>query len=420
MNEVELTKVTYREEAINAFSKRSYGRPIAPMPKSWLLSALMLLVMTGIAIWFLATSSYSRKESAFGWLTPTKGLIRVSESQGGMLVSSLIEQGTKVKKGDTLFVLSQERKLLEGIGEADDLLIKLEQEKSEIQSQINTEEKSTKADIIMTKRSLEQLKQEKFQIQDQIKSQQDRVSLQKEIHDRYASLHDKDQTVSYLELQSQKEQYLVQQQALAALRQRKVTLEREFINTQSRIVMRPLESDRTLSEYRRRLIEIANRETEINSMGGYAIQSPVSGSIATLEVKPGNRIFPQQLLATILPENSELYAEIYIPSRAIGFIEPGQEVRVMYMAFPFQRFGAAEGEIVKVSNTVLMPNEIPVTLGIEEPMYKAHVSLQEQSMNGFGDDFSLRPGMLLQTEIILEKRSFLQWILEPLRAKRSS
>ena len=213
MDKVNLTEIKYRENAVNAFSRRAQGRPIAMMPRSWLLFSLMLLIMTSVAVWFLASSSYSRKESAFGWLTPSNGLIRISEPQGGLLVSVLIEQGIDVEKGQTLFVLSQEKKLLEGIGEADDLLVKLEQEKNEIFLKIKTEEKSTKADISMTQKSLEQLTQEKIQIKSQINSQQDRVRLQKEVHDKYVNLYNEDQTVSFLELLSQNEQYLTRQQA---------------------------------------------------------------------------------------------------------------------------------------------------------------------------------------------------------------
>jgi hypothetical protein len=46
-----------------------------------------------------------------------------------------------------------------------------------------------------------------------------------------------------------------------------------------------------------------------------------------------------------------LQAEIYIPSRAIGFVKPGQEVRLLYDAFPYQRFGAYRGRVVAASSS---------------------------------------------------------------------
>lgn len=410
----------FRTSAVDAFAKRSYGRPIAKMPRSWLYFSLMLLAMVGTAVWFLATSTYSRKEAALGWLAPKEGLVRVSVSQSGLVEQVLFEQGDLVKKGDALFILSQDKKLASGSGTADDLLEKLAEERAEIKTQIRIEGQSSRGDAAAARKLLSQLRIEQAEITDQIRQQEERVSIQRNIFEKFARLNKNEQTVSYLELQTQKERYASQKQALAALKQRDASLGREIINTQSVIDKRPLDSQRVRSELQRRLIEIANRETEIKTLGGQAIIAPISGTIATLEVQAGNTVYPQQLLASILPKDAPLYAEVYIPSRAIGFIEPQQPVRVMYAAFPHQRFGAANGKVLEVSNTVLRPEEIPTSIGLEEPAYKARIKLEKQTMDGFGETLPLRPGMALQAEIILEKRSFLQWILEPLRARRSA
>jgi len=230
----------------------------------------------------------------------------------------------------------------------------------------------------------------------------------------------KAETVTFLELNNQKEKYVSYKQNLAALRQRRAALNRELIQAQFVLKTRPLDSERVKSELSRRLIEISNRETEITSRGSQAIHAPISGTIETLEVQAGNMIYPQQMIASILAEDAELFAEVYIPSRAIGFIMPKQSVRIMYSAFPHQRFGAAKGEVLEVSNSILRPEEIPSGFGLEEPAYKVRIQLDAQSMSGFGEVLPLRPGMALRAEIILEERSFLQWVLEPLRAKRSA
>ncbi len=419
MAEAEDNLPLFRETAVDAFSKRSYGRPIAKMPRSWLYFSIMLLAMVGTAVWFLATSSYSRKETTLGWLAPENGLVRISVSQGGLIERVLFEQGDFVEKGQATFVLSQDKKRIGGTGSAEDLQNKLQQEKAEIVTQIKIENASRISDVNTSKKILDQLNLEKLEIEHQINEQEDRVEITREIHSRFARLSENN-TVSYLELQTQKERFSSQKQALAALRQIHVSIGREIINAQAIITKRPLDSQRTKSELQRRLIEISNQKTEIETLGGQAIQASISGTIATLEVQTGNTVYPQQLLASILPENSILFAEVYIPSRAIGFIQPEQSVRIMYAAFPHQRFGAAEGAVLEISNTVLRPEEIPSSIGLEEPAYKARIALSKQTMDGFGEVLALRPGMALNAEIILEKRSFLQWVLEPLRARRTN
>jgi len=409
----------FRETAVSAFANRSYGRPIAAMPKTWSYFSIMLVGMVIVGGWFLATSTYSRKESVVGSLEPEDGLVRLSVSQSGLVEQVLFGQGDKIIKGETLFVLSQDRKLVAGLGTSAELIGKLNQERNEFLSQIEIETNSSRADVENARLQVEQLELEKIEVQGQIRQQEESVSIQSKIYERYANLA-KAETVTFLELNNQKEKYVSYKQNLAALRQRRAALNRELIQAQFVLKTRPLDSERVKSELSRRLIEISNRETEITSRGSQAIHAPISGTIETLEVQAGNMIYPQQMIASILAEDAELFAEVYIPSRAIGFIMPKQSVRIMYSAFPHQRFGAAKGEVLEVSNSILRPEEIPSGFGLEEPAYKVRIQLDAQSMSGFGEVLPLRPGMALRAEIILEERSFLQWVLEPLRAKRSA
>jgi len=75
----------FRESDVDAFTKRSYGRPIVSMPRSWVYLMIMLVGLTAITIWFLSSSNYARKEKAFGWLTPDTGLARISVLQTGTI-----------------------------------------------------------------------------------------------------------------------------------------------------------------------------------------------------------------------------------------------------------------------------------------------------------------------------------------------
>lgn len=125
---------------------------------------------------------------------------------------------------------------------------------------------------------------------------------------------------------------------------------------------------------------------------------------------------PSVSLMTIIPEGSDLEAVLYAPTRAIGFVEKGQETRLLLDAFPYQRFGSFEATITEVSRTVLDPREADVPFKIEEPVYKVKAKLRKQVVNAYGEDIPLQPGMTLTGNIVLERQSFLDWILAPLRA----
>ena len=41
------------------------------------------------------------------------------------------------------------------------------------------------------------------------------------------------------------------------------------------------------------------------------------------------------------------------------------------------------------------------------------VALEKQSVSALGQEFPLRPGMLVNADLLLEKRTLLEWIFEP-------
>ena len=144
--------------------------------------------------------------------------------------------------------------------------------------------------------------------------------------------------------------------------------------------------------------------------------SPIDGTVATTDVIPGSTVRPQQILASIIPEQSSLVAEVYVPSRAAGMIKPGQPVRLLYDAFPHQRFGVASGAVDAVAGFVSLPGDMPAASGLREAAYKVTILLASDHVEDRHGRYALRPGMSLAAEIVLESRSLAEWLLVPLRA----
>ncbi len=118
-----------------------------------------------------------------------------------------------------------------------------------------------------------------------------------------------------------------------------------------------------------------------------------------------------------LPDG-RLRAELFVPMRTMGFVEVGQPVRLHFDAFPFRRFGTYAGEVVELGEVVQRPKELSPLVMREESPYRVSVRLAEQEISVFGKKVPLRSGMLLEAELILERRSLLGWLLEPLHALR--
>jgi len=162
---------------------------------------------------------------------------------------------------------------------------------------------------------------------------------------------------------------------------------------------------------------LSERTTSVEAQSSYQVTSPTDARVAALPIMRGQTLNAGAAVAILVPEGEDLTAELYIPSRASGFIREGQEVRLLYQAFPHQRFGVGFGEIVQISSTVLAPSEVSLPgTPVAEPVFRVKAVLSRQSVEAYGETVPLQPGMLLSAEIIIDRRTLLEWLFDPLFA----
>ena len=65
-----------------------------------------------------------------------------------------------------------------------------------------------------------------------------------------------------------------------------------------------------------------------------------------------------------------------------------------------------------------MPEEADIPGIIASPSYRIVVDLDAQSIKAYGRDMPLRSGMKLDADIIIEKRSLLRWLFDPIFSLR--
>jgi membrane fusion protein len=160
------------------------------------------------------------------------------------------------------------------------------------------------------------------------------------------------------------------------------------------------------------------RIAEIKGRGAYVIRSTISGRVSTLQATPGQNADPQQLQLEIIPNDAVLRAELFVPARAIGFVKTGQAVRILYDAFPYQHFGTYAGKIVKISQTILTSTDASGPIKLGEPAYRVTAALERPDIDAYGKKIALQPDMLLRADIILERRSLMNWLISPLLSVR--
>lgn len=209
-------------------------------------------------------------------------------------------------------------------------------------------------------------------------------------------------------------EYTSQMQALqrAALDQR-----RSIAQLQQQLQALPGQRQGVRANYQRDNAALGQEQVQTQANGALAITAPVSGVVATLMAKAGQTIQAGQSLLSLLPGDGRLEADLLVPSRAIGFIEPGDKVLLRYQAYPYQKFGHQQGKVTQISRSALSGGELGALIGDVrqgEPFYRVTVSLARQSVTAYGKPEALKPGMLLDADILGEKRRLIEWVFEPL------
>jgi len=169
---------------------------------------------------------------------------------------------------------------------------------------------------------------------------------------------------------------------------------------------------------RNELSAAEQRIAEVHGRRAYIIRAPIAGRVSSLQASVGQAADPRRLQLQIVPNDSALQAELFVPARAIGFVEVGQTVRILYDAFPYQHFGTYRGRIVSVSQTILTGTDIAAPVALQEPAYRALVALERPDIDAYGKRVPLQPDMLLKADVILERRTLVDWVLNPLRSAR--
>lgn len=132
---------------------------------------------------------------------------------------------------------------------------------------------------------------------------------------------------------------------------------------------------------------------------------------------PGAVVQPGAVLLTLVPRNEPLFAEVAIPNEDVGFVAPGQGVKVKLQAYPFQKYGMLQGkvEVVSADSSANDPQKAAAQ-GQSPQSYKALIKLASQELRAAsGEALKLAPGMVVQAEIHQGRRTVLEYLLSPVQ-----
>jgi membrane fusion protein len=226
--------------------------------------------------------------------------------------------------------------------------------------------------------------------------------------------------ISAAQLEEKEGELLDQNQRLAELERLKGINGRDSIAAESDYHDLQYQAQRDEAALKRNELAIQQDIAESEARREIHVIAQTAGTVAAITVDVGKAVLADSTLISILPTGSELEAEIYAPSRAVGFIRPGMKVLLRYQAYPYQKFGQYEAVVHEVAGTSMsaqdltLPGAATISNQTSEPLYRIRLRLKQQSVLAYGKLVNLKSGMLLDASIILEHRRLYEWILEPL------
>jgi membrane fusion protein len=417
----------FRDEVMQAKSAQYLGTIRIGRNPRFAVVALVAVMLAMSLVSFAVWAEVTRKAKLPGLLMPTLGTLNLTTPQAGTVLAVKAKEGDVVQAGQVLVVVSTDRATAQG-DTAALVAISLRQRRATLESERNLAEVQSRQRQQALSDRLRSTTSERAQAEGEIEALQHRLQLSAKSVDRYNELA-RSGFVADIKAQEQQEAAIDLGTRDRNARSSLTVLERDAQSIRAEQAANASALQTQLAQIDRSLATLDQEGTENSARGQLVITAPQAGMVTALTLHAGQAVQPGQTLATVVPqasagEASRLEAHLFAPSRTAGFVQPGQAVWLRYAAYPYQKFGMAQGHIDSVSRTPINPQDLPPGQAValqqaaqsNEPLYRVTVTLDSQGIQTYGQAQPLKPGMALEADVLQDRRAVWEWVLEPVMA----
>jgi len=155
------------------------------------------------------------------------------------------------------------------------------------------------------------------------------------------------------------------------------------------------------------------------------LRAPQAGIVKDLATHTvGTVVSTGTVLLSIVPEREPLVAEVVIRNEDVGFVHPQQKVKIKLAAYPFQKYGLLDGEVLQVwpdageentSGAASRSTDNGGTSTAPIAGFKALVGLDRQTLGEGAESLRLVAGMQIVAEVREGRRTVLEYLVSPLQ-----
>jgi multidrug resistance efflux pump len=335
---------------------------------------LIALLLAAGAAW-AALASVDVVVQARGRLVVEGEPVRVTPAEPGMAIEVAVQVGSRVGKGDVLLRLDPSRYASEA-------------------AQVEADVRALRAEIARLRESAAAAREALRLTADERRLTEKKADLIASQAKALAELV-RVGSVPARELE-QKEQERIEAQARLA----RLDAELKRGETDASLAERQaVEREARIEGLAARLAQLRDSEKQMT------VTAPCAGTVTHLAVvHPGRVVGTSDPAVVINPDGRPLRALLKVPNPSMRRPQGGMKVKMRFDAFPYQDFGFLEGELLRIDPDA-----------DAEGNYGAWVSLDRDEVRGPKGTERLRAGLVLETDILVERRTVLDLLLKPFR-----
>ena len=394
------------------------GRPAVALGLPAALSSIASVLMAAAAAALVTFGSYSRRIDLHGLILPSAGLMQVSSPAAGWVQSMLVRDGQAVAAGTPLYLVNTDTANSTG-NTQQQILVALASQRAILVDQIARRIELRNLQDATLRRKIENLQAQVRQMDAELAMQDEFVGrVAKNFEDftrfskqRLAPLHD---------VLAQEGNWMRAKDEVERRKSDALGVQGQLIEAQSQLATNALQIGNEVDAIRAKIAELDQQVATTETRHSIEIRAPGAGSVTAIAIHPGQTVVSGARMLTIVPGEAMMQAELLAPSSAIAFLRPGEQVRLRYSAFPYQRFGQYSGTVAEVSHAALQPEELKSLMPAlplsdqSKTFYRVIVTPDRQEVKISGRPEPLQASMQVDASVLLEKRPLYQWLVQPL------
>jgi multidrug efflux pump subunit AcrA (membrane-fusion protein) len=170
--------------------------------------------------------------------------------------------------------------------------------------------------------------------------------------------------------------------------------------------------DNEASKLQVRIEGLASQLTQVTGDLAY-VQAPYDGAIVSVARKrTGDVVSVGQELCQIAPGGAPPRAHLLLEERGMARLREGQPAKLLFEAFPYQRYGVVDGVLEWLSPAAITADG--------EDRFVAHVAPAALEIGAGDQRRPLRTGMRGEARIQVGRRTLIEFVFEPIRQLREN